>query len=267
MRLEILPQLQRINPQVRSALIRLSNVAHMDADYLNDRFQLETQTYIEHMGNHVRIDKAAFESWHPAIQVRSIRYSISLIAPEAIIGYKNLMAALETIKSNHVGAIAEFPGKVQLRVDYNSLIVEHQQRQVKPSGWMHLPSDIEIPVRVGQNNVSPDGLWTFKLAQESNGNHTAEICIPENAQILLRTRRPGDRIQPKGLNGHSQKLKKWLIDRKIPQRERDKIPLLLVNQQIAAIFLFNQCYITEFYVTPQLNCIVVYLFTTYKINQ
>lgn len=262
-RLKVLPQLQTINPQVQTALIRLSNAAKSDADYLNTRFRQETQPFINYTKNWVKIDKSAFHRWHPAIQIRSLRHSISHIAPEADVGYKNLNTALEIIEADNVGAIAEFAGKVQLRIDYDNLFIEHHE---SASELMQFPTDLKLPIKVGENFESPDGLWTLRLALESNGSHGAELCVPQNAEFVLRTRRSGDRIQPKGLNGHSQKLKKWFIDHKVARIERDRIPLLLVNQQIGVIFFLNQCYVTESYVTPQLNCIVVYVFTTSKIN-
>jgi tRNA(Ile)-lysidine synthase len=43
--------------------------------------------------------------------------------------------------------------------------------------------------------------------------------------LLLRTRRPGDRFRPEGGRG-SKKLKSWLIDRKVPREERDRLLLL-----------------------------------------
>ena len=45
------------------------------------------------------------------------------------------------------------------------------------------------------------------------------------ADLVLRRRRPGDRIGPPGMQGH-KKLKKLFIDAKIPRHERDLVPIL-----------------------------------------
>ena len=50
-------------------------------------------------------------------------------------------------------------------------------------------------------------------------------------QLLVRNRRPGDRFMPLGLGG-SKKLKDYFIDEKIPQKERERIPLLCDGNQI-----------------------------------
>jgi len=44
--------------------------------------------------------------------------------------------------------------------------------------------------------------------------------------LLVRGRRPGDRFHPLG-SGGSCRLKKFLIDRKVPRHRRDRIPLVL----------------------------------------
>jgi tRNA(Ile)-lysidine synthetase-like protein len=44
--------------------------------------------------------------------------------------------------------------------------------------------------------------------------------------LKVRTRRQGDRFRPLGMNS-SRKLKKFLLDRKVPKHLRDRIPLLV----------------------------------------
>lgn len=56
--------------------------------------------------------------------------------------------------------------------------------------------------------------------------------VPDGA--VIRTRRDGDEFRPYG--GGAKKLKEYLIDRKIPLRKRDKLPLLCYNDKVLAIF-------------------------------
>lgn len=56
--------------------------------------------------------------------------------------------------------------------------------------------------------------------------------VPDGA--VVRTRREGDEFRAYG--GGSKKLKEYLIDRKIPLRKRDKLPLLCYNDKVLAIF-------------------------------
>jgi tRNA(Ile)-lysidine synthase len=57
--------------------------------------------------------------------------------------------------------------------------------------------------------------------------------LPPNSppRFVVRNRRPGDRFQPLGM-GKAKKLKDFLIDRKIAVDLRDRLPLLLWNDEI-----------------------------------
>ena len=94
-------------------------------------------------------------------------------------------------------------------------------------------------LEVALPGVTDAGSWvlTTGIVPASLPAAQAVLTVPEGAQIRLRTRQPGDRFAPLGLDGHSQKLKEWLIDHKVPQRWRDHLPLLEVDGEIAALVL------------------------------
>lgn len=48
--------------------------------------------------------------------------------------------------------------------------------------------------------------------------------------MMIRNRRDGDRLQPKGLNG-SKKVKDMFIDAKVPLTQRDRLPLLFYHNE------------------------------------
>lgn len=56
--------------------------------------------------------------------------------------------------------------------------------------------------------------------------------LPVPAVVTARNRRPGDRLRPLGGPGE-RKLKDLLIDRGIPARERDRLPIVEIGGRIA----------------------------------
>ncbi len=54
--------------------------------------------------------------------------------------------------------------------------------------------------------------------------------LPDSLE--LRPRRPGDHFAPLGMDGHSQKLSDFFVNEKIPQRARDRWPLLCAGDEI-----------------------------------
>jgi tRNA(Ile)-lysidine synthase len=96
---------------------------------------------------------------------------------------------------------------------------------------LEVPGELEIPelgVRVGLHH-RPVEPWMFQ-----GSPHRAGLALPlqPGDRVTVRNRRPGDRLLPLGAAG-SRRLKEVLIDRHVPQDQRDRIPLLCVGEQIA----------------------------------
>jgi tRNA(Ile)-lysidine synthase len=54
----------------------------------------------------------------------------------------------------------------------------------------------------------------------------ADALEDAGGSLVLRTRRPGDRVRPLGLGGRGRKLQDLLIDGGVPQPVRDSLALL-----------------------------------------
>ncbi len=81
-----------------------------------------------------------------------------------------------------------------------------------------LVEDIEIAKKVYLENRNPFQVWMFLDRRKS--------CI------TLRSRQPGDRITPLGLNGKTVKISDLMINKKIPRRARAAWPLLCIDEEI-----------------------------------
>jgi hypothetical protein len=62
------------------------------------------------------------------------------------------------------------------------------------------------------------------------------------------------------MGGHSPKLNRWMINRKVPQRLRGNIPLICVNDEIAAISMEGQWFISERYAVRSVSGQVAYFY-------
>ncbi|HEX9735604.1 MAG TPA: tRNA lysidine(34) synthetase TilS [Thermoanaerobaculia bacterium] len=100
---------------------------------------------------------------------------------------------------------------------------------------LEVPGEVEIPeiglrFRLCRGRVAP---WMFTARPDRAG-----LAEPRPAagggrcRIEVRNRRPGDRFTPLGC-GHRRRLKDLLIDRRVPRRRRDRLPLLVVDGEIA----------------------------------
>lgn len=115
------------------------------------------------------------------------------------------------------------------------------------SGWLYLvrdepeavdfaytlvaPGEVAIPelglrLRLRRAEVAS---WMFKASPHRTG---LAGLSPADQRIEVRNRRPGDRLHPLGSPGR-RRLKDLLIDRRVPRRQRDRLPLLVVEDAIA----------------------------------
>jgi tRNA(Ile)-lysidine synthase len=78
-----------------------------------------------------------------------------------------------------------------------------------------------------------EALYSRFLERTVDVNCEAFIALTSEQTFQIRGRRPGDLFRPLGAPG-ARKLKDWFIDRKIPFRERNQLPLVITDSGIIA---------------------------------
>ena len=119
-------------------------------------------------------------------------------------------------------------------------------RRSRP-GRIALPRGIEARSRYGRLEVAPAPAASVAHAPVEvagpgryllGGTVAVEVAArsPEAVPwpLALRSRRPGDRFRPEGGRG-SKKLKRWLIDRKVPRERRDGLVVLAAGPRVLAV--------------------------------
>ena len=93
----------------------------------------------------------------------------------------------------------------------------------------------EIPMDVGFSGEIAFGAYRLAVSESEgnpgNGILTQEVPAGFLDGCVLRTRRPGDRICPFGMNG-TRKLQDFLTDRGIDEPMRDEIPLICRRNEV-----------------------------------
>lgn len=86
--------------------------------------------------------------------------------------------------------------------------------------------ELDVGFRLTRGPVAP---WMFRGSRRRAG---LALPLDDGAWVDVRNRRTGDRLHPLGGEGR-RRLKEILIDRRIPRRRRDRLPLLIVDGRIA----------------------------------
>lgn len=270
LRHDIIPLLELLVPHLTERLGQLAETAQIDNDFIEQAVQQIFEAHVSTAQTEppqIAIPRAVFAALHPAQQRRLIvRAAEQVGRRDAETGSKHIRAALDVALHSEVGAVAQLPGGRQLRVDYTALIIETAGRNSASAAMplLHLAGEITVPL---PGETLFDG-WLLHTSLEALPGEQGRIAIQLGASAALRTRRAGDRFAPLGMGGHTRKLSRWMIDRKIPQHLRDYIPLLTVDGHIAAVMTGGQWTVDEkFAVRAASDRIIIHLKCSRIVNR
>jgi len=243
LRHELIPYLERYNPNLRRTLRRMGAALSADRDLLAALLD-ETwpQVVIEATSNLVRLDRVALRAQPLGLQRAILRRAVETLARSLRnLGFVHIDDALTVIREGQVGARATLPAELLLTVGYHDVTLAHRDHQFAANGpALDTPLTIACP---GGTHL-PNGRWQLALEVISvsdlppdwrrNDDRMLAYLAADRLldPLLLRPRRSGDTFWPLGL-GHEKPLRGYMIDAKIPRRQRDHLPLLTSRDQIA----------------------------------
>jgi tRNA(Ile)-lysidine synthase len=239
LRLTLIPFIEReYQPNLKKIVLKTSAILREENDYLERAAEEAYQNIIQEGRDILSFKLPDYQSLHPAIQRRILRKMCG-----KIYGSRMNLESTEGIKidrlykklfSVHPSFLLELPqgGSLEKRYD----LVTMKKERVKPV----LPFEVELlsPGRtyieeIGQDVVIEEISRKDRI-ENSYGLSNRAFLDCQNLRFPLRIRnfRLGDRFQPLGVKG-TQKLKEFFIDHKIPNFERQRVPLLISGEMIA----------------------------------
>lgn len=232
LRLNVMPLLEQINPQVTAALARLAQLAADDLEVVETTFERQVLRSIHHSATSWFILYQRFLQLPIAFQRRFIQCAHQALAG-CTVSFDDVERALEVIRRGRTSEVLRLTGGVPVRVvgirgDLHVLMGE------LPDLWWRITAGEQVRVTINQPVALANGSLTLTRAAALGARL---LHVPRGAAITLRGRRRGDVFQPQGLRGHRVKLAEWMVDQKIPREVRDVIPLLEIDGQIAAVLL------------------------------
>jgi tRNA(Ile)-lysidine synthase len=241
------------NPNIETSLAHLSEIAGQEDAYLQEVVDraLSRIEVDDVQGKKITLTIAPFLQLHEAIQRRIIKVLLERLAvPGKAIGYVHIKSILNLMRHASSGARMSLPGSIAIRREYGELVlvgnrsVDGVKARRSESGGLHYGEtggadfsyEVMIPGRL--DIVELGTVITFGFVEKIPFRRYSEkptviyldydkLSLP----LCIRNRRPGDRIQPLGMEG-SKKIKSYLIDKKMPRHLRMKIPLLVDRESV-----------------------------------
>ena len=124
------------------------------------------------------------------------------------------------------GASVNLPFGITARVEYGRLVIEKTPVTTSQFEYEAKTGITEIP-ELGKTAI----INTVNARKKDNAIY---INADIDDKITIRNRRKGDIFMPYGMSG-SKKVKEYFINEKIPRDERERIPIICVNGEIAAV--------------------------------
>jgi len=226
-RLKLLPLLRKnYNENIDGALLRLSEILKEENAYWERMVERVLGKVVSWESEKILIDFRRFLRYNVIVQ-RRILYRLF----GGIVSLRQIEAIRSLAQKSSQGKRIYLGKRFSVRKEGNFLIFSSSpERRFKKFNYpLRVPGKNEIE---GLDLTLNTRIVDFCPVSEKGAN-TAYFDVDKInfKKLLLRNRREGDRFRPFGLRG-TKKLSDLFIDRKIPRRLRDRVPLLVEGEDI-----------------------------------
>ncbi len=245
-RLDIIPFLQSYNPKIGESINRLAEQFSSENDYLEGQTKALFDEIIVGSQGNFEFSRNSFLTRPIALQRRLIKLILSYLSSGTPSDADMRTADFQKIDAIRLAVAGQATPSLELHIseeitfvrDYDKVMLVKSLRSPQPAGEAYEYAIPEIPTSVTISEIGQTVVFEWKGADIPAMDTVAGKCVAEayfdadqlHFPLTLRSRRKGDRIRTKGLNGH-KKVKDMFIDAKISRLERERIPLLVDADQ------------------------------------
>ena len=243
----LIPTLESYNPRFREAVWRTSRSLAGDYEIIaqawTDAWKVcvvqETRTFIA-------FDVSAFNRQPTGLQRNLIRHAIECIRPDDLdTGFVAIERALQFIRDEQRNIRIDLSGDLHLLREGLLVYVVTGNATLPVERWPQMPDQAStVPLKI-PGSIPLSGGWKLtcerwniaSLAMEQTKTNDDPFQVWLDAKgisdaLELRVRQDGDRFEPLGMDGHAMKISDFFINVKLPQRARDRWPLLCMGEKV-----------------------------------
>lgn len=250
LRNKVIPFLEGYFPQVKNSLFKLSILATGDLELVDEQLGKIIRRVCKDDAKGAFLDSMVFNQLGVPYQRRVMKSFLSeqgiepdfQLIEEAIAFVEGAhrkslssgLMSLESAEKGHNRFLSLYRGEVRILQTENATVQafssDVEPVAFNPTGQTEYPA-LQARIRA----VELSGPERKKAAKRISKLRQNEVYVDlsgfTDKLLVLRTRKPGDRIQPLGMDV-PMRLKKLLINKGIPRFEREKLPLLAFENKI-----------------------------------
>lgn len=246
-RLDLLPRLAReYNPAVADALLRLSEIAGRDLDYLQTQAEMAlAEVTREHDVFRLVLDTAGLARLHPALLRHVLRRAIVRLRGT---GESITYEYVEWI-CRAVAAPAPRAFTLNLPRPLCTVRLTDEMLTLTLANVSAFLAIVTVPLPVPGMAALTGTDWVIRASPGSlPGAVVVDAGAVSSGALTLRNWRQGDRVDPLGMGGRHKKVGDIFTDAKVPRAERHRVPLIADARGI--IWVVGHCLADRVKVTP-----------------
>ena len=242
---ELLPLLETYNPGIRQILLRLARIMTAEVDLLTEMVASDWESVFESLGESALVLRVESMVRKPlALQRALLRSAIKKLQPSARdVSFDTIERGIQFVSDPTRPASRPLIAGLMLRDLGEEILLYHTDSPVIYDRLPQLIGDAQVGVPI-PGEVELAGGWKLTAAKESiapgsyqtylNAQEGDFAAIDESglsAPLSVRTRVPGDRIQPLGLEG-TTKVSDIMINNHIPDLARARWPIVVSGDEV-----------------------------------
>ncbi|HEY8765784.1 MAG TPA: tRNA lysidine(34) synthetase TilS [Dehalococcoidia bacterium] len=220
-RRELMPVLHSFNPRVGEALARLAEAAAGDAAFIAEFADSAWRLLARRDGTAIVLEKK-LSKLPRVVVVRILRRAFREVSGgDAEIDSQHLRRLSEAVERPRTRM--SLPGGIVAMVNAEHLRIQRGEPRAAP---------VIAEMRLAVPGVTRAGEWTIEAkavaGRPKRGPARDAATLDRSAiqgALVVRSRRPGDRLRPLGLGGE-KKLQDVFVDTKLPREDRDGVPVI-----------------------------------------
>ncbi len=224
-RRELIPYLEsRFNPRIHETLARAAGLLADEDDTLEAQAARLSATTARRDGDGVVLARAGLRDAPRALARRVVRRALAETGGLREVSALHVERLLDLSASPAPsGRSLALPGGRVAHFRFDEVRVGPRTRGRGRFAYpLQVPGRVELP-----------GGWALEVLSEpgpaASNPETALVAAPSGEPLLVRTRRPGDRVS---WGGREVSLKRFLMERRVPADERESLPLVAAGSRV-----------------------------------
>ncbi|WP_044641833.1 tRNA lysidine(34) synthetase TilS [Risungbinella massiliensis] len=232
-RLDLIPYLKEFNPRIKEGMLELSEIVLEEDRFLRqlekDAFGKVVQTTPD---GEYEVEIPRFLELPIALQRRVVKLILSCLSqqlPSLTVTFQVIERIRNLAQGNHPSGKLDLGAGAVVQRFYHKLVYKHElvEDLTIQAKRVPIPGTFWTPLGVLHTYTSEQ---LHKLPEQNIAVFDQELLA--RSELIVRSRRDGDRISSKGMNGR-KKVKDVLMEAKIPRVYRDSYPIItLSNDEI-----------------------------------